>query len=104
MKTLSIILILMVAVCASSCAWGLSPVVGGLITTTKGPVGGVDNSVECSKQGFAECQGIICVAIGDASIRTAMKNGDITKVHHIDHETLCVLGIYSQYKVVVYGE
>lgn len=104
MKNLSILLILMVALCLSGCAHGLSPVIGGLITNTKGPVSGVDNNVECSKQGVAECQGIICVAIGDASIETAMKNGGITKIHHVDHQTLSVLGIYANYKTVVYGE
>ena len=44
------------------------------------------------------------VAIGNASIDRAMKNGHITKINHIDHKVMSVLGIYAEWTVIVYGE
>jgi hypothetical protein len=43
-------------------------------------------------------------ATGDASITAAATNGGITKIHHVDHETLNILGIYARYVTVVHGE
>jgi len=33
-----------------------------------------------------------------------MKNGGITRIHHIDYETLGILGVYAKYTTIVYGE
>jgi len=33
-----------------------------------------------------------------------MKNGGITRVHHVDHETTSWFGVYSTYTTIVYGE
>ena len=78
---------------------------GGLVTDqVKGPVAGVDNSVNPTKQGVAEAKSIVLFATGDASIASAMKNGNITKVHHVDNEVFSVLGLYCRYTTVVYGE
>ncbi len=44
------------------------------------------------------------VAIGDASIEAAKKNGGITKVHHVDWAVENILGIIGKYRVTVYGE
>ena len=44
------------------------------------------------------------VATGDASIEAAMKNGGITKVHHVDWQAKNILGIYGEFKTTVYGE
>jgi hypothetical protein len=41
---------------------------------------------------------------GDISIEAAMKNGKITKIHHIDMKTECVLGLYAKKTIIVYGE
>ena len=38
---------------------------------------------------------------GDASISAAMKNGGITRVHHVDNETTNLLGIYAKYVTIV---
>jgi len=99
-------LVACVAFAATACVapYG-APNYGGLVTmNVKGPVAVGDNSVGMSKMGVAESQGIIFVSMGDASIKTAMENGGITKVHHVDCEAFSVLGIYSTYKTVVYGE
>jgi TRL-like protein family len=51
---------------------------------------------------YTSILGLICT--GDASIDAAMKNGNITKVHHIDQKLSNILGIIATYTVVVYGE
>jgi TRL-like protein family len=56
------------------------------------------------KVGKAEAWGIVLVAMGDASISAAAQNGGITRIHHVDHETMNILGIYAKYTTIVYGE
>ena len=58
-----------------------------------------------SKVGTAEFTGIICFATGDSSVKKAMDNGGITKIHHVDYKVMNVLGgLYVKYTTVVYGE
>jgi len=104
MKTTAIILLLTAAVVMTGCVMVSTPVYGGLFTQTKGAVSGVDNTVGQGKVGKAEAEGIIIVGTGDASIKTAMENGGITKIHHVDHESFSVLGVYAKYTTIVYGE
>jgi hypothetical protein len=33
-----------------------------------------------------------------------MRNGGITRIHHVDHETSNILGVYAKYTTIVYGE
>jgi len=75
-----------------------------LVIDLKSPVAVGDPTVGSAKVGRAKAQGIILVGFGDASISAAMKNGGITKIHHVDSEELCVLGIYSRKEIIVYGE
>jgi hypothetical protein len=42
--------------------------------------------------------------MGDASLEAAMENGNISEVHHVDLERTNILGLYSTYTVIVYGE
>lgn len=82
-----------------------APSYGGLVTMqVKGPVAGVDNTVQPTKEGTAQSQAIVFFSQGDASIKAAMEAGGITKVHHVDCEVFSILGLYSTYKTVVYGE
>jgi hypothetical protein len=69
----------------------------------KGPVA-VGSATGITKVGRAEAWGIVVYGAGDASIAAAMKNGGITKVHHVDNETTNILGIYAKYVTIVYGE
>ncbi len=57
-----------------------------------------------TKVGEASSEGIICVATGDSSIKTAAANGGITKISHVDVHTTSVLGLYVKTTVTVYGE
>lgn len=93
--------------CASmfvGCTMANGPVAAAITMDLKGPVGGVDNGADATKVGKAKAEGIIFVGMGDASIATAAKNGGITDIHHVDSETTNILGIYSRYVTVVYGE
>ena len=58
------------------------------------------------KQGSAVCTGFLwAFASGDCSVTTAMRNGRITKVHHVDSEAKVVLyGAYSELTIKVHGE
>ena len=81
-----------------------SPTNGAIFTKVNDPVALGDQSVGTSKVGKASTNGIIGFASGDCSISAAMKEGGITKVHHIDHETTNILGLISNFTTVVYGE
>jgi len=74
------------------------------IMDTKSAVEVGDTTVGYSKVGEAMAEGIILIATGDASIKAAMKDGGITRIHHVDSEELNILGIYCKQIVRVYGE
>ena len=79
--------------------------IGGLYTELKLPITATGESGKNLKVGTAECMSVLgLVATGDASIATAMRNGGITKVSHVDWEAKNILGIIGNYKVVVYGQ
>ena len=62
-------------------------------------------NVGTDRVGTAECQEILGVyAWGDCSIQAAMKNGKITKIHHVDHYwQIYVFGVYAVLTTQVYG-
>ena len=79
--------------------------VGAIYTGVTLPVTATEGAGQATKVGTAQCISVLqLVAVGDASIETAKKNGGITKVHHIDWHANNVLGIVGTYKVIVYGE
>ena len=64
----------------------------------------VDNSVKPAKVGEATASGIILFTEGDCSIKAAMENGGLKKIHHIDYKTRNILGIVGSQTTLVYGE
>ena len=64
----------------------------------------VDNSVQPLKKGVAKAHGVICFVEGDSSIKAAMENGGITKVHHVDHMVRNILGLVGSRTTIVWGE
>lgn len=86
------------------CAMVVAPVTGGVYTDLKAPVTATSNTGS-AKVGTGECTSILgWFATGDCSISAAMKNGNITKIHHVDHDAMSVLFIYAKYTIKVYGE
>jgi hypothetical protein len=75
----------------------------GLYMDVSGPIGATSNTVG-TKMGQASSTGIICIATGDSSIKTAAANGGITKISHVDYHTTSILGLWAKTTVTVYGE
>lgn len=66
----------------------------------------VDNSVSASKEGSSCTRSILgLVTTGDASVKTAMKNGGISKVHSYGRNSKAILfGAYQFNCTVVLGQ
>ena len=86
----------------TGCTMGHAPVVSLITLEEKGPVA-VGPAAGSSKVGRSEAWGILVFATGDASISAAMRNGGITRIHHVDHETSSFLGVYAKYTTIVSG-
>ncbi len=86
------------------CALVKSPLSATMYTDVKAPVAVTGNS-GASKVGTSKAQSYLgIVAVGDASIDAAAKQGGITKIHHVDEHATNVLGVFARYEVIVYGE
>ncbi len=86
---------------------GLLTLSGCAYVNTKTPLDvDLDHTTLGEKTGVAEARSLLwLVAWGDASYAAAAKNGGITTLRHADQEVFTVLfGIYSRYRVVVYGD
>ena len=101
---LCVSLLVSTLVMLGGCTWPSAPITAGLILGEKGPVAGFDTDAKATRVGRARAKGIIIVGYGDASITAAKLNGNITKIHHVDNESLNIFGIYSKYETIVYGE
>jgi len=86
-------------------AYTASPALGLIYTDVKANSSLGDQDVGTSKVGKATVNSYLgLIATGDASIKAAMDNAGITKIHHVDFEATSILGIVATYTVVVYGE
>jgi hypothetical protein len=98
-------LLLFIAVLGAIFCYGC----GAVYTNVQTPMPTINlqaNAESQTKAGKATCTTYVwVVTVGDCSVATAMKNGGITKIHHIDTEIKSILsGIYAQHTIVVYGE
>ncbi len=104
MRKVFFVLAILACVSMMGCAMGMSPVTGSLYSDVKGPLGATSNS-GASKVGKATAVSYLgAIAMGDCSIDAAMKDGKITKIHHVDYETKAILGLYAETTVKVYGQ
>ena len=106
MKRIALVvgLVGLMAVCVG-CTFPMGCIVAP-VQNTKSPVAVGDTSLGADglKVGKATVEGIILLAKGDASIEAAMKDGGITRIHHVDSEETNILGVYSTYTTIVYGK
>jgi hypothetical protein len=96
-KLLTIAVLLMGVLIFSGCAY----------VHTKTPYDdNLDNTDLGTKVGTAQAYSVLwLVAWGDASYQNAAKNGDITVLKHADQEVFAVLfGLYTRWRVIVYGD
>ena len=78
---------------------------GGIIDENRSPAPfNIDNSVKPDKCGMATSKGIVFYTSGDSSIKAAMDNGGITKVHHVDYKVKNIFGIIGSTSTIVWGE
>jgi len=95
MKKLFLLILLPLLVV--SCAQTSNGVNAGIIYTSwkdRDPISRVDNSVTAVKSGTACVTSVLgLVATGDSSIDSAKKNGNITKISHVDR-TFNALNLY----------
>jgi hypothetical protein len=78
---------------------------GGFYVDAKAGIGAGGGDLSYSKTGTAQCISVLAlVAIGDASIQTAAKNGGIKRIKYVDYEVRNILGVYGEYKTIVYGD
>jgi len=94
------------AACASGCVFvGESNARSAIMLDVVSPdTAFIDNSVKPAKVGEATAKGIICFTEGDCSIKAAMANGGITKIHHVDYKVKNILGIVGSTTTMVWGE
>jgi hypothetical protein len=77
---------------------------GFIYTDAKGPLAATSNE-KAGKVGTGEAISILgLVAVGDASIESAAAKAGITKIHHVDWQTMSILWVYTKATVRVYGE
>lgn len=64
------------------------------------------NADSQTKVGKASCASYFwVVGTGDCSVAAAMRNGGMSKIHHVDTEVKIIFfGIHEKYTTVVYGE
>lgn len=83
--------------------------VGTLYTSVKTPASAIayygpqaTTNAKVSKVTATNILGLI--ATGDASLEAAMREAGIKKIHHVDQEVTSILGLWSTYTIIVYGE
>ncbi|MFC3867966.1 TRL-like family protein [Helicobacter equorum] len=102
----------MKSVLASLSVASILLVFSGCATTT--PIGAIFTDVtlplnatsanSAIKKGEATCTSILSlVATGDCSIQTAAQNGNIQTIRSVENKAYSVLGIYSVYTTIVWG-
>ena len=66
----------------------------------------IDPEAKPTKRGTAATRAFMSLfAWGDGSVEAAMKDGGITRIHHIDHNIVQLLsGLWMSDTTVVYGE
>lgn len=66
----------------------------------------LDRTTLGTKTGVSEARSVLWLfAWGDASYAAAAKNGGITTMRHADQEVFNILfGLYTRWRVVVYGD
>ena len=102
-KIMTGLAILSLVALLSGCATPMP--IGMLYTELTLPMGVTGENIAKLKVGKSECKSVLgLVAIGDASVETAAKNGGITRIHHVDWEAKNILGVIGEYHCIVYGE
>jgi hypothetical protein len=96
--------------CASNVFPGGPTIAGGLLTNVTSPAQSLtvatDATAKPIKEGSASATSFLgLIATGNASVQAAMKDGNISKVHNVDHTINTILfGVYASTTTTVHGE
>ena len=68
------------------------------------PVAATSNPIG-KKVGTSSATNVLGIVFtGDAGVNKAAKDGGIKKISHVDQNSKSVLGLFTTYKTIVYGE
>ncbi len=103
------ILLLCVVLLYGCAALYIAPVVppqGGMFSFISAPLDtNVSDTEIGSKTGSSSAHSLLgMIAFGDCSIDAASREGRLTKINHADYKFVNVLGVYTRFTTVVYGE
>lgn len=109
MRSLALLALLGLTVLSTGCSYYSAPVMppGGLFyTNIQAPVDtDVQSNPVGSKTGASSSTSILGLfAYGDASLASAVQNGGLSKVDHVDYEFFNLLFIYQKFTINAYGE
>jgi hypothetical protein len=92
--------------CAGIYSAPVMPPQAFVFTNIKAPIDiDANGSPMPSKKGESSSINVLgIVAVGDASVKAAADDGGLVRVEHIDYEFLNVLGVFSKFTVIAYGE
>lgn len=103
MKNLKLLVIGAVGVFAVAGCGAVGPLPGTIYTNAKYP-SIASQSGPGPKTGTAQARSYLgMVAVGDASVATACKNGGISDIHTVDTTATTILGVYSTWTTTVTG-
>jgi hypothetical protein len=106
MKNLFLCLALGLGLFLNGCS-STGPIQGGIFSSVSGPVAVTPYPVTATaKVGTGSTACVLGLfSFGDASIHSACAQAGITKIEHVDYQSMNILfGLFSSYKVLVYGE
>lgn len=102
-KKRSLVLVPLLGVAGGCGAFVTAPVSGFLYTNVTAPVTATSQS-SVTKSGSATCTSYLgLVATGDCSIEAAAARGGISTIHHVDHKSNSLFGLFAKYTIYVYG-
>lgn len=87
----------------SGCAGATGHAVSASIYNGSKNGSAVTSNAKGSKMGKSCATGVLGFGFGDATIETAMMDGNITTVSHVDADSFSLLGVYATKCTVVYG-
>lgn len=77
---------------------------GAAYVDATAPIAATSNNVG-KKVGTSSSTNVLgIVYTGDGGINRAAKDGGIKKISHVDQNSTSILGLFTTYKTIVYGE
>jgi hypothetical protein len=103
-RTVTLVFLSLMLLALSGCGFIADGPFGYMYTETETPIA-LGNAESSEKSGEACVKSFFgMIAVGDASIETAKKNGGISDIYTVNRSNFSVLGMYSKQCTIVRGE